>query len=37
MAQGRVSGENHTGRWEDIGTPERLAALDAELRAGQRR
>ena len=37
MAQGRVSGEHHTGRWEDVGTPERLAALDAELRADQRR
>jgi MurNAc alpha-1-phosphate uridylyltransferase len=33
MAQGRVSGEHHTGRWEDVGTPERLALLDIELRA----
>lgn len=33
MANQRVSGEHHTGRWEDVGTPERLAALDAELRA----
>lgn len=33
MAQGRVSGEHHAGRWEDVGTPERLALLDAELRA----
>ena len=33
MAQGRVSGEHHSGRWEDVGTPERLALLDAELRA----
>ena len=33
MTQGRVSGEHHTGRWEDVGTPERLALLDAELRA----
>lgn len=32
MAQGRVSGCHHTGRWEDVGTPERLALLDAELR-----
>jgi MurNAc alpha-1-phosphate uridylyltransferase len=32
MAKNRVSGEHHTGRWEDVGTPERLAALDAELR-----
>ena len=35
MAEHRVSGEHHTGRWEDVGTPERLAALDAELRPGQ--
>ena len=34
MAEHRVSGEHHQGRWEDVGTPERLAALDAELRAG---
>lgn len=32
MAQRRVSGEHHQGRWEDVGTPERLALLDAELR-----
>lgn len=32
MAQGRVSGEHFSGRWEDVGTPERLAALDRELR-----
>lgn len=35
MAEGRISGERHAGRWEDVGTPERLAALDAELRAGR--
>lgn len=29
---GRVSGELHAGRWYDIGTPERLVALDRELR-----
>ncbi len=33
MAQGRVTGEHHHGRWTDVGTPERLAALDAELSA----
>ena len=33
MSQGRVSGTHYTGRWEDVGTPERLALLDAELRA----
>jgi MurNAc alpha-1-phosphate uridylyltransferase len=32
---GRLKGEYHGGRWEDIGTPERLAALDAELNAGR--
>ncbi|MDF1529029.1 MAG: nucleotidyltransferase family protein [Sedimenticola sp.] len=32
MARGRVSGEYYAGGWMDIGTPERLAALDAELR-----
>jgi MurNAc alpha-1-phosphate uridylyltransferase len=30
---GRISGEHHVGRWEDVGTPERLAALDAALLA----
>jgi len=25
IAEGRVSGEHYTGRWADIGTPERLA------------
>ncbi len=33
MRTGQVSGELHSGGWEDIGTPERLAALDAQLRA----
>ena len=28
---GRVSGEVFKGRWEDVGTPERLATLDNEL------
>jgi len=32
--RGRVSGEHFHGRWIDVGTPERLAALDAELRGG---
>jgi MurNAc alpha-1-phosphate uridylyltransferase len=31
MAQGRVGGEYFAGRWLDIGTPQRLAELDAEL------
>lgn len=34
MSNGQVTGEHFTGRWEDVGTPERLARLDAEL--GQR-
>ncbi|MDA8129815.1 MAG: nucleotidyltransferase family protein [Betaproteobacteria bacterium] len=29
---GRVSGEHYGGRWEDVGTPVRLAALDEELK-----
>jgi N-acetyl-alpha-D-muramate 1-phosphate uridylyltransferase len=31
MMDGRVTGEYFAGRWEDIGTPERLAALDRAL------
>lgn len=31
-AAGRVTGECHAGRWEDVGTPARLHALDRELR-----
>lgn len=31
IAQQTVSGEHHTGRWTDVGTPERLAELDREL------
>ena len=34
MAAERVSGEHYRGRWHDIGTAERLRALDAELRGG---
>jgi len=34
MGQGRVGGERYAGRWVDVGTPERLAALDAELGGG---
>ena len=32
IGAGRVSGQIHRGRWVDVGTPERLAALDADLR-----
>ncbi|HET6720782.1 MAG TPA: hypothetical protein VFH22_14100, partial [Rhodocyclaceae bacterium] len=28
---GRLGGELHRGQWIDIGTPERLRELDAEL------
>lgn len=31
MARDAVSGEHHRGRWTDVGTPDRLAQLDAEL------
>jgi MurNAc alpha-1-phosphate uridylyltransferase len=30
--EGRVSGERYAGVWDNIGTPEQLAALDAHLR-----
>jgi MurNAc alpha-1-phosphate uridylyltransferase len=33
MAGGGVTGEHHQGRWTDVGTPQRLAQLDAELKA----
>jgi len=33
--RGEVTGERYEGRWRDIGTPERLAAIDAELRAAE--
>ena len=32
MARGQVSGEYYTGRWRDVGTPQRLNELDRELR-----
>ena len=31
IARGVVSGEHHGGRWVDVGTPERLIALDEEI------
>ena len=34
MADSRITGEHHRGRWADVGTPARLATLDAELRGG---
>jgi N-acetyl-alpha-D-muramate 1-phosphate uridylyltransferase len=32
MAHGKVSGNHHHGRWTDVGTPQRLAQLETELR-----
>ena len=32
IARRELSGEHHAGRWVDVGTPERLAQLDQELR-----
>ncbi|WP_368644650.1 N-acetylmuramate alpha-1-phosphate uridylyltransferase MurU [Castellaniella ginsengisoli] len=34
MARRAVSGERHAGQWTDVGTPERLAELDAALAGG---
>jgi len=33
MARGAVLGAHHAGAWTDVGTPQRLAALDARLAA----
>jgi MurNAc alpha-1-phosphate uridylyltransferase len=33
-AAGRLGGQRHSGYWQDIGTPERLAQLDADLLYG---
>lgn len=32
-ARGALTGQHHRGAWSDVGTPERLAELDARLRA----
>ena len=37
LAAWRLSGQRHEGVWSDVGTPERLAALDAQLQLGQAR
>lgn len=34
IRRGRVSGELYRGAWHNVGTPEQLAALDAQLAAG---
>ena len=31
MGRNGVTGEHHCGRWIDVGTPQRLSELDAEL------
>ena len=36
IAAGTLTGERHDGRWVDVGTPQRLAELDAELRGDGR-
>tara|TARA_R110000824_G_scaffold50961_3_gene142224 strand:+ start:79286 stop:79966 length:681 start_codon:yes stop_codon:yes gene_type:complete len=33
----RVSGEHYTGQWVDVGTPERLAALESQLQLPRQR
>lgn len=33
MKAGRLGGQRHDGQWLDVGTPERLARLDADLRS----
>jgi len=35
ISRGRVGGQHHAGSWTDVGTPQRLAQLDARLRAEQ--
>ena len=37
IAAGTLSGERYTGRWVDVGTPQRLAELDQELRDAELR
>lgn len=35
MEESRVAGLHHRGRWQDVGTPERLSALDRALGGDQ--
>ena len=35
ISQGRLGGEYYPGQWEDVGTPERLEALDAAVRSSR--
>jgi MurNAc alpha-1-phosphate uridylyltransferase len=34
IAEGRVSGEHFCGEWNDVGTPQRLAEIDARVSNG---
>jgi MurNAc alpha-1-phosphate uridylyltransferase len=34
MARNAVTGQHHRGAWTDVGTPERLTALNADIAAG---
>lgn len=36
MRHHAIQGQHYTGRWVDVGTPERLAKLDAALQGGSR-
>lgn len=33
MTESRIAGSRHHGRWVDVGTPDRLVSLDADLRS----
>ncbi len=37
LAMAALTGELHAGAWSDVGTPDRLRALDAQLRLGRLR
>ena len=37
MARGQVGGEHYRGRWNDVGTPARLAALNAQVELAARK
>ena len=37
LRAGRLTGQRFGGTWRDVGTPARLAALDADLRLGRER
>jgi len=37
LASGELTGQRHGGVWSDVGTPDRLKALDTLLRAGRAR